>query len=1094
MKKFNHINVENLFDKVEKFYKTFYINKLIKGLITSFGIIIGLFLTFNVIFYYASIPNWLRYGLFYGFIICLFFSIYYWVVIPITKLFRVREGLSSEEAAGYIGTYFSEIGDKLVNTLQLHSHAEFNDLASAALNQNSQGFERFEFQKAAPGVNSDKRLWFALVPFLFFTTVWFSNSSLITKGTERFVNYETDYSLIPPFSFDFNSILSVREGEDIEFFVELNGEEIPQQLWINLDGRAYKMFKSGNQFTYSLKNVTSNLEFKFSDGKFSSVVGTVDVMKVPVLDLVEFDITYPSYLNKENVLLKNPSFLEIPSGSVITINGTGKYYESSVLKFNKEFIEENKNFGKFRDIVCIESGLVSIILYDLQGKDYVSYVCEIQTIMDERPFISAEEVVISKGTFVGNISDDHGVKKLEVHIKNNIGETVERVPFVGSDLEGDFSYVIDAAKLDSDVSVQFYVYDNDVANGYKLAKSKIFEFNVISEEELLDGLTKDSEKLDRDFERALDRSKKLEKEIKMINSELMNKKELSWTDEQKVQKIANEKSSLEEQLKDLENEVKNFNRKVNELERPSQEVLDKQEQIEDLLEKLLDEDSKKMLEELQEMLENLDKETLQKQLQEMEKNQGELNQDLERDLEILKQMEVERQFDLNKSKLDSLNKRLKEELDKEYGKKDSEEQLSNQKDLEKELADLKKDFEKMDSLNQKLDDPNELGLDKDKMDEASKDMKESSESMEKSDSKSGEKKQSEAQEKMEDMLEKMESSASLGGGSQEGEDLDALRRILENLLVLSFDQEANMMQIKMVYDSDPRFVELTKEQLELLDNSKLIRDSLNALSVRVPQIKSTITKEVKDIEDNMGYSIDELQERHKSQAGLHQQKSLTAINNLAVLLDEIIQQMQEQQKKKNKGDGSCSKPGEGNPKPSMGESKKKQEQLAKQIEKMKKGLEKGQKPGKMNPGQIGSGMSGEVAKLAAQQEQIRQEIRKMRDELQKEGNLGGAGSLKQLEKMLDENEEDLINLNLDNEFFARQNEIEVKMLEAENATREREREKKRESVSKKMVQEDSKDLLKEYLKMRQKEIELLRLEQVRFTGYYKKHVGQFDHE
>jgi hypothetical protein len=372
-------------------------------------------------------------------------------------------------------------------------------------------------------------------------------------------------------------------------------------------------------------------------------------------------------------------------------------------------------------------------------------------------------------------------------------------------------------------------------------------------------------------------------------------------------------------------------------------------------------------------------------------------------------------------------------------------------------------------------------------------MKDAKDSSDEGNRKESSESQQSAVEKMEEMKKKMEAGMYLAS-SQEGEDLEALRKILENLLVLSFDQEAVMNQVKVVDKSDPNIVDLTQTQLELFNNSEMISDSLYALSARVPQIESLVTEELKQMDKNMVAAIDELKERQTGQAALNQQKSLTAINNLLVLLDEIIQQMQEQQKKKKEGSGSCSKPGEGKPKPSMGKSKKKQEELAKQMKAMKKKMEKGQMPGKRNPGQMGEGMSMEVAKLAAQQGQIREQIRKMRDELQKEGNLEGAGELKKLEELLDENEEDLINLNLDNEFFARQNEIEVKMLEAENSLREREKELKRESNTAVNYTKETGVNMEDYLKEKQKELELIRLANPKFSDYYRTKVGNFNYK
>ena len=347
---------------------------------------------------------------------------------------------------------------------------------------------------------------------------------------------------------------------------------------------------------------------------------------------------------------------------------------------------------------------------------------------------------------------------------------------------------------------------------------------------------------------------------------------------------------------------------------------------------------------------------------------------------------------------------------------------------------------------------------------------------------------------MQEIKDKMGESMDMASAEQEGEDLEAMRKLLENLLELSFQQEDLMKEFLTVDRTDPKVVTITQEQMRLADNSEMIKDSLYALATRVPQLGALVEKEIKAMTTNMDYSVHELEQRKLPQSAMNQQKSLTAINNLANLMDEIIQQMQQQQSQSKSGQGSCSKPGGGSPKPSMKSSKKKQKELAKQIEKMKKEMEKGKKPGKMNPGKMGEGMSKEVAEMAAQQEMIRQEIRKMADELQKEGNMEGAGQLKKLEQLMEENETDIINLEMDNDFFNRQEAIEIKMLEAENSKREREMEEQRESQTAQQKNNSDNPQLEEYKKLKEAELEMLRLFNPQLSGYYKEQVHKYNQE
>src|SRR5690606_34806546 len=122
----------------------------------------------------------------------------------------------------------------------------------------------------------------------------------------------------------------------------------------------------------------------------------------------------------------------------------------------------------------------------------------------------------------------------------------------------------------------------------------------------------------------------------------------------------------------------------------------------------------------------------------------------------------------------------------------------------------------------------------------------------------------------------------------------------------------------------------------------------------------------------------------KQDLGLHQQLVMTSYNNLALMLNESLQQMQQQMQAMMQGGGSCNKPGgKGMPKPgeSMNPGNMK-EMLKKQLEEMQKGMNpNGNKPGEQpgqKPGDGSAGMGGlsnkQIAKMAAEQSAIRRRL------------------------------------------------------------------------------------------------------------------------
>ena len=83
-----------------------------------------------------------------------------------------------------------------------------------------------------------------------------------------------------------------------------------------------------------------------------------------------------------------------------------------------------------------------------------------------------------------------------------------------------------------------------------------------------------------------------------------------------------------------------------------------------------------------------------------------------------------------------------------------------------------------------------------------------------------------------------------------------LRKILENLLSTSFEQEKVMLALKKNEHQRPAYIASVQQQRTIKDNMKTIADSLFSLSKRVPQIESTVnTEEIDKINFNMGKQI-----------------------------------------------------------------------------------------------------------------------------------------------------------------------------------------------------------------------------------------------
>jgi len=103
---------------------------------------------------------------------------------------------------------------------------------------------------------------------------------------------------------------------------------------------------------------------------------------------------------------------------------------------------------------------------------------------------------------------------------------------------------------------------------------------------------------------------------------------------------------------------------------------------------------------------------------------------------------------------------------------------------------------------------------------------------------------------------------------------------------------------------------------------------------------------------------------------------------------------------------------------------------------------------------------------------------------------GGGNIAEMLEKM-EKTEEDLVNKRITQETLNRQKEILTRLLESEKAMREREQDQKREAEHAKDKNKVNPPQFSDYLKQKEKQIELLKTIPPSLNPYYKKEVNEY---
>jgi len=466
-------------------------------------------------------------------------------------------------------------------------------------------------------------------------------------------------------------------------------------------------------------------------------------------------------------------------------------------------------------------------------------------------------------------------------------------------------------------------------------------------------------------------------------------------------------------------------------------------------------------------------------------------------LELFKRLDFQQQLKENQQQLDSLaqkQEQLAQESAKDNKKNSAEEQKKKQDELNKKMDEVSKNLEALEKKNSELEEPTEFKNPKEESQQVQQEQQKSSEELSKNNPSKASKSQhnaSEGMKKMANALSKM--SLDMDAQAEEADET-TLRKILNDLVTLSFAQENLMNRVTSSGPNNMQYADIAHKQKELQDNATTIGDSLYALSKKSMKIEGIVNQEMDKINHNMEEAVNQMEKRQAPQAASRQQYAMTSVNNLALMLSDVLSAMQAQSKNHSPGNGSCNKPGGNGSKPSMAQLRKMQEQLSKQLDGMKSAMKNGQKPGQ-SKGQKPGGKSGgdsqseQLAKMAAEQQYIREQMQQAENEMN--DSKQGSGDLSNIAQEMSKNEEDIVNQQITEATLQRQQQIIKHLLEYEKAKQTKDQSPEFEShVAKKQFFGNPNPFL-EYNTERTKQDELLKTVPPDLNSFYRDKVNQY---
>jgi len=1096
-------NYTGLIAKIDEFIRKYYLNKIVRGSLYLVAALLTGYIFVTISEYFGNFSPFIRAVFFYSFILLQVGVFLRFLLIPIMGYFRLGKRIDHNQASFIIGKHFPNVKDKLVNALQLKELAgrspESNAIIESAINQKIAELKPVPFQSAIRIGENRKYLRYALPPLFVIILLALTAPYILSEGTERIIHYKKPYEKKAPFRFVVvNEDRSALQGEDFTVHLKLIGNEVPDAVYLEDGVNTFKIEKENTvNFKHTFKNIQKTKAIRFKGGDFISEPFIIEVRQRPTLTAAQVDLIFPGYLNKKNERKNSLSDLTVPSGTRIVYRIIADHTSGLAVSQEEGNLQgfERKNDSTYQfSLTATKSTNLKFLPKDNDIQDAGLVNFRINVVPDEAPSIQIIERKDSldkqMSFFIGQVNDDHGFTDLQLMYRVREGSKIlplrsKPIAIDRRAVQQSFFQSVTASdfKLEPGQDLEFYfeVRDNDATSGLKSSRTETMRIARPSVSATVKQVEQSHRITEAKLKQAIIGAAAIESEAKRLNKDLINERELSFSQKKQVADLLQKQKDLEQLVRETKEESQKNRMNQKDLYEDADAMMAKQQQLEKLLDHVLDDKTQALLKDIEKMLQENQKAGTQQEISKMQTGSKELQKELDRILELYKQLEFEQKLARTLDELKRTaaeQKKLATEISREAA--DKGETLRRQQALSEKFKNIRKDLASLEEKNSGLERGRPFDQSAAKQEAIVKAQTQSEKSLANANMSRAQKDMESAAAEMSELSSSLEKAKN---GSQTAENrvkMRTLNQILDNLLKSSFDQEKLLKSVRASQPNDPLFASYTQTQMQIKDNMKTIGDSLYALSRVLPQIESTVNMEVGNVGGYINSSLEGLAERRLNEVVKFQQGAMTSMNNLALLIGEIREQLERAMK-------NASGQGQGQQK-NLSQLIQQQDVLN---ENMQKAREQLKQNGQQNGKQRGEyALSEKMVRMAREQNLIRRALEDFTKNLMTEG-VRELGNLQKLAKDMEQSETELVNKKIQLETMNRQKDILARLLQADKSDRERELDDKRESRQGADFSPGAIPILKQLEKIKARETDYLKTVPPGLNSFYQLKVGDY---
>lgn len=1007
------------------------------------------------------------------------------IILALMVRFNRMASYSNHRLSILIGEEYPDIGDRLVNVLQLHEMAVKKEagysleLVNHSIRTIADRVQSYSFGVLVPWRKFKVYLLRYVAIFLVIIFLCIYNFSFFRQSFIRLTHPEVEFSIPKPFTIvSTTGSFGVFGGDSVDVAFHCEGD-YPDEIQFDA---AYPDFikngtgivdDSGNVIVHfgPVRNTIYYEAFVQNRSVFkpwkriSSGVDTIFVTDRPEILHVKTRIEFPAYTRLDpKIQESNTSELTIYPGSDLYLNLlSNKMLKTASIRFKsgkttnltisgktaagKFIIHDN---DEFQITVSDDNDVTNInpINYRIRLIPDAYPVC--QLISPDMDIELTESMEIPLGI---RISDDFGFQKALIQYRlikryDPDRQTEESIEFPLPDKQltlQELYYVWNVGELNLSpediVEYKVSVYDNDPINGPKAATSRILRARFPSLNDLFADVNEQRDQIAGEGEEILNNLESSKEILEEISRELLKDPKLNWEQKNQLEKEIQKTKEAGEKLAKMADQLDEIIQKSRDNQLFDEETISKFAKLQDAFRDVMTPELREAMNKLQQALEKMDSSEIKKALDQFRTNRDQFAKELDRMIKLLQRVKIEqsvgeivrrfedmvkRQENIN-SELDKTSESNEPKFDQLAGEeksvvRDSEIAL----DLMERTRDEMSDFplmpsEQLESLIQEM---KKSGL----MDE----LKQAQKSLSKANKQQAQQSTRSAQQQLHDFLNKMMQFQSEFNKRTMDEVMSDFRNVIFKTMQLSQDQEKLSQVIKHTPRQSERLLDVAVNQQQLQRNLIKIIDELIALSNKTFGLSPRVGKGFGQASAAMNDAVRQMEERSPASATKSAQQATAAINQSAL---ELINSMNSLQ-----SSGSASG----------------FENYLQQLQKMA-----GQQQGINDETQmISLGQAGQQAalqRLAARQQQLRNSLEQLQNEISE--STKQSGDLSGIAKDMDDVIKDLQENRVLRKTLERQQRILSRLLDAQKSLRTQDFKRERKSKTGEELVRESPDQL-----------------------------------